>query len=227
MNERQTERELSSLRRDLDDVQRRLTYMPTRIPTAQLERATVLVKIVSIATDGGEYNGTVYGGSLSLSSGDLALPYDLTAGGGVLVLNPQENAQPTHWITLNTYVECDVKPWKTTAGTPIVVVSGEPIYRIASPVDLAAPEGGGSPGEDPIERSWQRARATSGAQKGDGPFTETYITRYFDGSPDGDGIVTRTWFTRTRTVDAGGRVYSISDESIAFTDTFKDCAPVE
>lgn len=192
---------------------------PKSIPEAN-RYDTVTVKVIGTLAGGGCYTGSLYAGGLTVSgSSNLSMPENMTAQRGVLVLNQAETGTPTHQLAIDDFATGKLIGANSSG---LIVAIDDGVCRTASPVTLLT-----STDDTPDENSWQRDRVTSGAQKGDCPVSETYLSRAFDSEPDGDGIVTRTWFQRTRIIDAGGREYSISDETIAFTDTFKDCPPAE
>ncbi len=174
-------------------------------------KETVLVQITANASGGGKYVGTIYAGtSTAVVTGNLALPEGLTAGATVTALNPEENGLPTHWIKLDTYVECAYTGGKDGDGNPLVTICSTPVYRVASPEDLTVVP---SPVTDPSELSWTRGAVTSGSAKGDCPFTMRFVARKPETSISGS-VVTITYFYVDVLVDAGGRIAHVSSQTI-------------
>ena len=64
----------------------------------------VVVQLTSVVSSaGGKYNGTIYGGVMNDNgTGNLSLPDGLTAGQSCLVLNQDEQGQPTHWAIVGS-----------------------------------------------------------------------------------------------------------------------------
>lgn len=177
----------------------------------------VVVKITSnVSSAGGKYNGTIYSGAMNdAGTGNLAMPDGLTSGQSCLVLNLDEQGQPTHWLTTNvsTSYAQGVYWGMSTEGPPrpiIVIDRGD--YRIASPQAIV---GSGNTAD---ASTWNRRVETSGTDYGDVPLTITTQRTVWDGTA---GILRA--FTRTLTFAADGRLDTYSAETESDIDTATAC----
>ena len=179
-------------------------------------KVTVFVRVDSVvASAGGKYAGKIMGGGTfsDTGAGNLSLPDGLTQDGDCLIVNDDEDGQPTHWLTLGTYTE-GVYGGMSTEATPrpiVRVLRGR--YRTASPQTLAAT--GGGTGETAETDTWDRTRVTSGTDYGDVPLKVQVQTRTVYNAT-GDKVLYE--FYRALTFAADGRLASVSAEARVVVD---------
>ncbi len=186
--------------------------------SAQTSSPDVVVQIGSaISGAGGKYNGTIFSGMMNDSgAGNLSLPDGLTSGQSCLVVNADEQGQPTHWcLTGSSYnYAAGTYIGRSTEGTPrpiVLIERGQ--YRISSPQNIV----GSGTTADPS--TWNRKVETSGTDYGDCPLKVTSQRTVWDGTA---GILRA--FTRTWIFAADGRLDSYSAETEADIDTTVACS---
>ena len=181
----------------------------------------IVVKITANKGTGGQYDGTVMGGTLTpTGSSTYDLPGTLTAGTSVLVVNDDEAGNFTHWIALDTYAEGVYDGGTSTEATPRPVVRIQRgVYRTASPGTL------GSSAErlTPDTANWTRtATGGSSTNQGDSPVELWVCTGVF--YDDTAGTPALTAHMRKVTLAADGRHHSISAETDYVIDTPVSCS---
>lgn len=181
-------------------------------------RPAILAKIVSvISSAGGKYNGTIYGGTMvDDGTGNLALPDGMTAGDDCLVVNEDEDGQPTHWIKPDTYAE-GFYGGMSTEDTP------RPIIRLLRAQYLA--DGANTlaigTSETAYPDTWDRTRVTSGTDYGESVQVPRVTRLVYD--PASDQVLYQ--FIQTDTIAADGRLVSTTAEVRSAVDTpDADCA---
>jgi hypothetical protein len=179
----------------------------------------VLVKITANQTGGGKYDGTVYGGTMtSTNTGNATLPEGLTAGQSCLVVNDDEDGQPTHWVQLNTYAEGFYGGMSTESTPRPVVRIQRAKYRTASPQTFGSAAERTTAATD----SWSRIASTSGSAYGDTPIELWVCTGVFYDHAAGTPALTA--LMRKVTLAADGRPHALSAESSYVIDTPDACA---
>jgi hypothetical protein len=190
------------------------------LPKLPQYKRVCVVKITSNATGGGQYNGKILTGTSNADgSADLAMPegMNVPVAEDCLIINPDENGLPTHWLKLDEFAIGHVIG-QTADATPkkIVEINGS-VARTASPSTL----GDGTEGTETADtHTWTRAAVTDGVNYGDCPIEEWYVSRivYND---TGDQVLYS--MMRKRTYSADGRLVSISAETRVSVDTTELC----
>lgn len=179
----------------------------------------VVVSIGSaISSAGGKYNGTIYGGAMSdAGTGNLSMPDGLTSGSNCLVVNLDEQGQPTHWLQSGGYA-AGVYAGMSTEATPRPIVRiDRGVYSIASPNTLSFP----APSTDSATTdTWDRKRFTAGNQYGDAVSFQV-VSRM--GYNPMDAAPVLGFFYRVHTLAADGRTDTISAETFVGVNTPDSC----
>jgi hypothetical protein len=183
----------------------------------------VVVKITgNVSGAGGKYDGTIYSGVMNdAGTGNLAMPDGLTSGMNCLVLNLDEQTQPTHWLTTGTsssYAQGVYWGMSTESPSRPIIVIDRGDYRVDSAQALSCP----APNVDSAATdSWDREVETAGNQYGDGPVSFSCVTRL--GYNPSDATPTLGYFYRTTTFAADGRLDTVSEETFVSVDVPDSC----
>ncbi len=130
-----------------------------------IEKLPVVVVLGSVISGaGGKYNGTIYGGTASDSgTGNLSLPDGLSAGASCLVVNQDEQGQPTHWAIVGSSYNYAVGTYlgMSSEGTPrpIILIARRSTESAARRRSQAQP---GRPIHRPGTARWKPAGRTTG-----------------------------------------------------------------
>jgi hypothetical protein len=182
----------------------------------------VVVKITATKGTGGQYDGTVMTGGLTLDgTGIYSLPGSLSAGDSVLVVNDDEYGNSTHWVELNSYAEGVYDGSSSTEGTPRPIIRIQRAkYRTGSPGTLGSSSERVTPD---TTHTWDRtATGGSSTNLGDQP-VELWVGTgvWYD---DSSGTPALTQHMRKLTFAADGRLAAVSAETDYTIDTPDACA---
>ena len=189
---------------------------------------SVLVYVQSAITSmGGAYVGIAY--AMNMNVNQLAEPLETlpelatSTGVVVVILNADEDGQPTHWLTLGQYL----------VGTYTGQAFGQIGDEVLPPYSVVTVNNGtartasatliGAVGEilTPMTETWDRRIVTSGTNKGDVPVRVYYHRTAYDSAAVTPQLIGFVW---SQLYDASGKLVSISAETQYNIDTPTDCS---